>query len=510
MPTASPPDRRIESALSEVRTAAYEVPNLIGGEEVRTGRWMPVVTPHAHAVTLGRVHCAGPAETTTAIEAALAASGAWGRRSPEERTAPFVRAADLLERSPWRERLVAATMLALSKTALQAEGDVIAESADMIRAGVANFLAVADVQPDSPDGVRNHLDYRPLEGFVFAVSPFNYASMNHLALGPALLGNVVVWKPAEATALVSHLMLSLLRAAGLPDGVINLVHGDGAEIGEVALAHRDLAAVHFTGSTATFRHLFRAVGANVDRYRGYPRVVGETGGKGFVLAHASADLTALTEAVVDGAFDYQGQKCSAASRLYVPRSVWPAFRDRLVARTEALTVGDPTVPGTDLGAVITSRQFAKHADALARARADRLVLTGGSTDDRVGWFVRPTVLQVADPKSWPMTEELFAPVTAAYVYDDAEWEATLQLVDDSTPYGLTGAVFGTDDRAIVEADQALRYTAGNLTINDKPTGAVVGQQPFGGARASGTNDKIGTVWSSIRFLSPRSVKRREG
>jgi 1-pyrroline-5-carboxylate dehydrogenase len=248
------------------------------------------------------------------------------------------------------------------------------------------------------------------------------------------------------------------------------------------------------------------VGANVDRYRGYPRVVGETGGKGFVLAHASADLTALTEAVVDGAFDYQGQKCSATSRLYVPRSVWPAFRDRLVAGTEALTVGDPTVPGTDLGAVITSRQFAKHADALARARADRLVLTGGSTDDRVGWFVRPTVLQVADPKSWPMTEELFAPVTAAYVYDDAEWEATLQLVDDSTPYGLTGAVFGTDDRAIVEADQALRYTAGNLTINDKPTGAVVGQQPFGGARASGTNDKIGTVWNSIRFLSPRSVK----
>ena len=266
--------------------------------------------------------------------------------------------------------------------------------------------------------------------------------------------------------------------------------------------------MHFTGSTATFRHLFGAVGANVDRYRSYPRVVGETGGKGFVLAHASADLEALTEAVVDGAFDYQGQKCSAASRLYVPRSVWPAFRDRLVARTEALTVGDPTVPGTDLGAVITARQFAKHADALARARAERLVLTGGSADDRVGWFVRPTVLQVADPKSWPMTDELFAPVTAAYVYDDAEWEATLRLVDDSTVYGLTGSVFASDNRAIVEADEALRYTAGNLTINDKPTGAVVAQQPFGGARVLGTNDKIGTVWNSIRFLSPRSVKVR--
>jgi 1-pyrroline-5-carboxylate dehydrogenase len=500
----------LDLALAEVRAAAYDVPNLIGGEEVRTERLMPVVTPHAHAVTLGQVHRAGPAETTAAIEAALAASSSWGRLTPEERTTPFLRAADLLQQSPWRERLVAATMLELSKTLVQAEGDVIAETADLIRANVANFLAVADVQPSSSDGVRNHQDYRPLEGFVLAVSPFNYASMNHLALGPALLGNVVVWKPAEATALVSHLMLSLLREAGLPDRVINLVHGDGAEIGGVALAHRDLAAVHFTGSTATFRHLFRAVGANVDRYRSYPRVVGETGGKGFVLAHASADLEALTEAVVDGAFDYQGQKCSAASRLYIPRSVWSALRDRLVARTEALTVGDPTVPGTDLGAVITARQFAKHADALARARAEGLVLTGGSADDRVGWFVRPTVLQVADPKSWPMTEELFAPVTAAYVYEDAEWEATLQLVDDSTPYGLTGAVFGTDDRAIVEADQALRYTAGNLTINDKPTGAVVGQQPFGGARASGTNDKIGTVWSSIRFLSPRSVKRREG
>jgi 1-pyrroline-5-carboxylate dehydrogenase len=506
---ASPPDRRIGSALTEARTAAYDVPNLIGGDEVRTGREMRVVSPHAHATTLGQVHRAGPAETTRAIEAALAASGSWGRLAPEERTAPFLRAADLLEQSPWRERLLAATMLELSKTAAQADGDVIAETAELIRANAANLRAVAEVQPHSPDGVRNHLDYRPLEGFVLAVSPFNYASMNHLALGPALLGNVVVWKPAETTALVSHLMLALLRETGLPDGVINLVHGVGAEIGDVALAHRDLAAVHFTGSTATFRHLFRTVGANVDRYRSYPRVVGETGGKGFVVAHPSADLDALSDAVVDGAFDYQGQKCSAASRLYLPRSLWPEFRDRLVARTETLTLGDPTVLGTDLGAVISARQFAKHTVTLARARAEGLVLAGGSTDDRIGWFVRPTVLQVSDPRSWPMTEELFAPITAAYVYDDAEWDATLRLVDDSTPYGLTGAVFATDGRAIAEADEALRYSAGNLTINDKPTGAVVGQQPFGGARASGTNDKTGTLWSSIRFLSPRSVKRRE-
>jgi 1-pyrroline-5-carboxylate dehydrogenase len=398
-------------------------------------------------------------------------------------------------------------MLELSKTRVQAEGDVVAETADMVRAGVANFLEVAAVQPTSPSGVVNELDYRPLEGFVLAVSPFNYASMNHLALGPALLGNVVVWKPAEATSLVSHLMLALLREAGLPDGVINLVHGDGAEVGDVALAHRDLAAVHFTGSTGTFRHLFRTVGTNIDRYRSYPRVVGETGGKGFVLVHPSADLDVLVPAVLDGAYDYQGQKCSAASRLYVPRSLWPAFRDRFVAATEALTVGDPTEPGTDLGAVITGRQLRRHEAALARARAEGLVLAGGTTDDAVGWFVRPTLLQVEDPHSSFMTEELFAPVTAAYVYEDAEWDATLGLVDTSTPYGLTGAVFATDDRALAQAEDALRWTAGNLTVNDKPTGAVVGQQPFGGARASGTDDKVGTVWSSIRFLSPRSVKR---
>ena len=304
-------------------------------------------------------------------------------------------------------------------------------------------------------------------------------------------------------------MLALLREAGLPDGVINLLHGDGAEIGDVALAHRDLAAVHFTGSTGTFRHLFRTVGANIDRYRSYPRVVGETGGKGFVLVHPSADLDVLVPAVLDGAYDYQGQKCSAASRLYVPRSLWPTFRDRFVAATEALTVGDPT-EGADLGAVITERQFRRHAAALARARAAGLVLAGGTTDDTVGWFVRPTLLQVEDPHSEFMTEELFAPVTAAYVYDDADWDATLTLVDTSTPYGLTGAVFATEDRALAEAEEALRWTAGNLTVNDKPTGAVVGQQPFGGARASGTDDKVGTVWSSIRFLSPRSVKRQRG
>jgi 1-pyrroline-5-carboxylate dehydrogenase len=301
--------------------------------------------------------------------------------------------------------------------------------------------------------------------------------------------------------------MELLREAGLPDGVINVVYGDGAEIGAVALGHRDLAAVHFTGSTATFQHIWRTVGANVGSYRNYPRLVGETGGKDFILAHPSADLDALAVACVRGAYEYQGQKCSAASRLYAPRSLWPALRDRLVELTESVVVGDPTEPQTYVGAVINAKQHAKHADALGRARAEGLVVVGGNTDDSTGWFVDPTVLEVDDPTSPFITQELFAPVLTAYVYDDADWDATLRLVDESTPYGLTGAVFAEDEAAVRQADDALRYTAGNFYVNDKPTGSVVGQQPFGGARASGTNDKAGTVWNLIRFASPRSTKR---
>jgi 1-pyrroline-5-carboxylate dehydrogenase len=331
--------------------------------------------------------------------------------------------------------------------------------------------------------------------------------MNNLALAPVLLGNTVVWKPAESASLAAHLTVELMREAGLPDGVLNLVHGDGPEIGSVALVHRDLAAVAFTGSTGTFQHIWRTVGANVGAYRNYPRVVGETGGKGFVLAHPSADLDALTTACVRGAFEYQGQKCAAATRLYVPRSLWPALRDRLVDLTGSLVVGDPTEPQTHIGAVINARQFAKHERALGQAREQGLVLVGGTTDDSTGWFVEPTILEVSDPHSPFMTEELFAPVLTCYVYDDSDWEKTLDLVDTSTPYGLTGAVFATDERALAQADGVLRYTAGNYYVNDKPSGAAVGQQPFGGARASGTNDKAGTVWNLIRYVSPRTVKR---
>jgi 1-pyrroline-5-carboxylate dehydrogenase len=505
---AGAPERATTAAaLAEVRGADYDIANVIGGTEVRTGRKAAVVTPHEHKRQLGQVHWAGAAETQQAIDAALAASKWWGRLPWEERAAPFLRAADMLEHGPWRDRLNAATMLELSKTTYQADIDAACETIDFIRANVKNMLDMYDVQPSSLPGMWNQAEYRPLEGFVFAVTPFNFTCMNNLAFGPAVLGNTVVWKPAESASLVAHLSVQLLREAGLPDGVVNVVYGDGAEIGSVALAHRDLAAVHFTGSTTTFQHIWRTVGANVASYRNYPRVVGETGGKDFIVAHPSADLDALAVAAIRGSYEYQGQKCSAASRLYAPRSLWPELKERLVALTESVVVGDPTEPETYVGAVINARQHAKHTEVLTRARDEGSVVVGGQTDDATGWFVDPTVLEVDDPTSPFLTQEIFAPVLSTYVYEDADWTETLKLVDESTPYGLTGAVFASDETAVREAGDALRYTAGNFYVNDKPTGSVVGQQPFGGARASGTNDKAGTVWNMIRFASPRSVKR---
>jgi 1-pyrroline-5-carboxylate dehydrogenase len=504
----SPERDTLDEAMTRIRAENLDVPSVIGSREVRTGRVVSVDVPHDHADRLGQVHHAAPEHVTDAIAAATEASRSWGKLSSEDRAAPFLRAADLLEHGQWRERLVAATMLELSKTSDQADGDAACETVDLLRANVANMRAMYEVQPSSPPGATNHVEYRPLEGFVFAISPFNFTAMSNLAFGPALLGNTVVWKPAESASLVAHLSLQLLREAGLPDGVINIVHGDGAQLGAVALAHRDLAAVNFTGSTATFNHIQRTVGTNAGHYRGYPRVVGETGGKDFVLAHSSADVDALVFACVRGAFEYQGQKCAAASRLYVPRSLWPALRARLVDLTRGLVVGDPTRPETDVGAVINERQFRKHETVFARARAQGLVLVGGTTDASTGWFVEPTVLEVGDAHSPYMTEEFFAPILTTYVYDDPDWEQTLCLVDESSDYGLTGAVFADDETALAQADGVLRYTAGNYYINDKPTGATVGQQPFGGARASGTNDKTGTVWNLIRFTSPRSIKRK--
>jgi 1-pyrroline-5-carboxylate dehydrogenase len=503
----SPERRATAAALAEARTAVYDVPNLIGSQELRTGRTTPVSIPHDYASRIGQVHYATAADVTAAIDAALAASRWWSRLPWEERVAPFLRAADMLQYGPWRERLNAATMLELSKTTYQADIDAACETIDFIRANVKNMLDMYDVQPGSLPGMWNQLEYRPLEGFVLAVTPFNFTCMNNLAFAPAVLGNTVVWKPAESASLVAHLSMRLLREAGLPDGVINVVYGTGPEVGQVALTHRDLAAVHFTGSTATFQHIWRTVGENVASYRNYPRLVGETGGKDFILAHPSADLDALAVACIRGSYEFQGQKCSASSRLYAPRSIWPALKERLVDLTKSVVVGDPTEPETFVGAVINQRQHIKHAEALARARAEGIVVVGGTTDASKGWFVDPTVLEVSDPRSPFITEELFAPVLTAYVYDDRDWEGTLRLVDQSTAYGLTGAVFAADSRAVAEADDTLRYTAGNFYVNDKPTGSVVGQQPFGGARASGTNDKAGTVWNMIRFASPRATKR---
>ena len=503
----SPERASTRAALEALRAESFDIGSRIGGRHVRTGRTAPIRSPHDHDLRLGQVHRGGPTEMAAAIDAALAAARWWGALPWEERVAPFLRAADMLEYGPWRDRLNAATMLELSKTSYQADIDAACETIDFLRANVANMLAMYEVQPGSLPGMWNQTEYRPLEGFVYAVTPFNFTCMNNLAFAPAILGDVVVWKPATDASLVAHLSLELLREAGLPDGVINIVYGEGSEIGSLPLQHRDLAAVHFTGSTETFQGIWRKVGENVARYRNYPRLVGETGGKNFVLAHPSADVEPLAAALIRGAYEYQGQKCSAASRLYAPKSLWPELRDRLVAGTDSVVVGDPTESATFVGAVINEAQHAKHAEVLREARTEARVLVGGETDGSRGWFVDPTVIEVDDPHSRFMTEEFFAPILSAYVYEDSAWPEVLDLIDTSTTYGLTGAIFAADANAAEEANAALRYAAGNIYFNDKPTGSVVGQQPFGGGRASGTNDKAGTIWNLIRFASSRSLKR---
>ena len=391
------PERQgLEAALTHLRGTAVDLPLIIGGREVRTHATIPIRTPHEHSVTLGRAYASSPDDVQSAIAAAERAGKDWKRTPQDERAKPFLRAAELLQTGQWRDRLVAATMLELSKTAVQADGDV-AEVADFLLANVANVATLAGVQPVSTPGVTNRVDYRPLEGFVFAVSPFNFTSMNNLAFGPALLGNTVVWKPAESASLVAHLSMQLLQEAGLPDGVVNLVTGSGATIGAAALPHPHLSAVHFTGSTQTFRRIWAEVGAHIDRYRDYPRIVGETGGKDFVLIHPSADVEAAAVACVRGAYEYQGQKCAAVSRVYAPRSLWPTLKSRLLEQIEAITVGDPTQPGVQLGAVINERQHSKHEAVLAQARHEGVVLAGGHTDARRGWFVEPTLIEVTDP-----------------------------------------------------------------------------------------------------------------
>ena len=498
--------RTIELALSAMATSEIDMPLVIGGKSVARSARLPVSMPHSHRHLLGWAHQASAEDVQDAIASALAAAPEWSRTSARERASIFLKAAELLA-GPWRDRLNAATMLGQSKTVHQAEIDSAAEFVDFLRFNVLFMERIYGEQPLSPAGVWNRTDYRPLEGFVFAVTPFNFTAIaGNLPCAPALMGNVVLWKPSHAAARSAHEIMALLTEAGLPPGVINLVHGDPAMVADVALGHQELAGVHFTGSTAVFDGILRKVGTG--RYRSYPKVVGETGGKNFMLAHPSADFDAFAVAVIRGAFEYQGQKCSAASRVFVPRSRWPALRRRLTDEVASIKVGDVRDFSNFMGAVIDRRAFDRISGAIAegkRSPSARL-LAGGESDDAEGFFIRPTLFE-CDTLDVPlMTNELFGPVAAVHVYDDADYDGMIARIDSGSSYGLTGAIFARERSAILRGLDGLRHAAGNLYVNDKPTGAVVGQQPFGGARASGTNDKAGSVWNLMRWVSPRTVK----
>ncbi|MDP3894934.1 L-glutamate gamma-semialdehyde dehydrogenase, partial [Nocardioides sp.] len=493
----SPERSRLELRLKELAEQEVELTATIGGaQRPGGGEEIDVVQPHDHAHRLGVLRNATQDDARAATAAAQEAAPAWRALSFDDRAAILLKAADLLS-GPWRDTLNAATMLGQSKTAIQAEIDSACELIDFWRFNVAFGRQLLAEQPmANAPGVWNRLDHRPLEGFVYAISPFNFTAIaGNLPTAPALMGNTVVWKPSPTQQVAAHHTMRLLEAAGMPPGVINMLPGDGIAVSEVTLADPALAGIHFTGSTPTFQHLWRTVGTNIDGYHSYPRLVGETGGKDFVLAHPSADPDVVATALLRGAFEYQGQKCSAASRAYVARSVWQRMRDQLVDETEGLVVGDVRDLGNFMGAVIDDRAFAKHKAAIDRAHADPsiTVIAGGTYDDSVGYFVRPTILECTDPENEVFTTEYFGPILAVHVYDDADYHAVLAQMESASPYGLTGAVIAQDRTAINHASDALRFAAGNFYVNDKPTGAVVGQQPFGGARGSGTNDKAGSA-----------------
>jgi 1-pyrroline-5-carboxylate dehydrogenase len=504
----SPERARLKAELASMAKQQPDVPHVIGGKELRDGAKFEVKAPHDHSLVLAHAHDGGAAMTEKAIAAALAAAPAWAATSFEERARVFSRAADLLA-GPWRATLNAATMLGQSKTAYQAEIDSACELIDFLRFNVAFASRLAE-QPLSSPGVLNALELRPLEGFILAVTPFNFTAIaGNLPSVCALMGNVVVWKPAENQVLAAYHTMRLFEAAGLPPGVINIVHGDGAKVAQVALAHPELAGIHFTGSTRVFQSLWKTVGENIASYRSYPRIVGETGGKDFVFADPSAEVEALAVGLVRGAFEFQGQKCSAASRAYIPKSIWPQVKALLVDHIKAIRIGDVTDFRNFMGAVINERAWTRLEGWRARLESDPradLITASGWSRER-GWFAGPTLVSIDDPSHPIFAEELFGPVLAVHVYDDANGiDDALSLVDRTSPYGLTGAVFSRDRGAIKKATQRLRQAAGNFYINDKPTGAVVGQQPFGGARASGTNDKAGSAYNLLRWASPRVIK----
>jgi 1-pyrroline-5-carboxylate dehydrogenase len=504
----SPERDALKAELKRMSGEVADIPIVVGGKEIRTGRTVNVVAPHRHAQVLAKVHQADGRIISQAVQAAQRAWRDWSRWPFEDRAAVFLRAAELLA-GPWRQVLNAATMLGQSKTAFQAEIDSACELIDFWRFNPAYAAELYREQPISSPGVWNRLEYRPLEGFVYAITPFNFTAIGgNLPYTPALLGNTAIWKPAASATLSNYYVFKVMEAAGLPPGVVNFVPGDSATVSSRVLADRQLAGIHFTGSTAVFQLLWQQVGQNIAGYAGYPRIVGETGGKDFVLAHPSADVDALATALVRGAFEYQGQKCSAASRAYVPQSLWPGLKDRVVAMMAELKMGDVADFRNFLGAVIDQRSFAKLKGYLDQAKKDRgvSIVAGGNADDKRGYFVEPTLIQVKNPQYRTMCEELFGPVLTAYVYPDNAWRQTLGLVDTTSPYALTGSVFARDQAAIHQAHEALRHSAGNYYINDKPTGAVVGQQPFGGGRASGTNDKAGSMLNLVRWVSARTIK----
>ena len=504
----SPERGELQQRLRELERERIEIPLVIGGKDVKTGSTFEAVEPHNKKHVLADVHSGGPEQVQQAVDAAREARSDWARMPWEDRAAIFLRAAELLA-GPWRSTLNAATMLGQSKTAHQAEIDAACELTDFWRFNVEFMTRIYREQPNSAPGTWNRMEYRPLEGFVFAVTPFNFTAIGgNLPAAPALMGNTVLWKPASTAAFSAYYVMRLLQEAGLPDGVINLVYGSGATIGDAALASPELAGIHFTGSTAVFNSMWKTVGGNIDTYRNYPRIVGETGGKDFIVAHPSADVEAVATAIVRGSFEYQGQKCSAASRVYAPSNLWPDLRERLADEIKELKVGDVSDFSNFMGAVIDSNALSTQREAIeeANSAAKAKVLVGGGVEDDEGYFVQPTVIETEDPDFRTMREELFGPVVTAFVYPENKWDDTLELVDRTAPYGLTGAVFARDRSAIEDANEKLEYAAGNFYVNDKPTGAVVGQQPFGGARASGTNDKAGSMWNLIRWVSPRTIK----
>ncbi|MFK7960299.1 MAG: L-glutamate gamma-semialdehyde dehydrogenase [Phycisphaerales bacterium] len=487
-----------------------EIPLVIGGREVRTGNTVDVTIPHDHGTVIATCHQAGPREIEMAIDAALDAQRDWSAMPWSERAAVFLRAADLLA-GPWRQRLNASTMLNQSKTCHQAEIDAACELIDFLKFNCmyAEGMYAGEQPPVSPEGVWNRMELRPLEGFIYSVTPFNFTSIAiNLSTAPALMGNTTIWKPSQASLLSNYVGMQLLEAAGLPAGVINFLPGEPVDVTAAMLKHPSFAGMHYTGSTSVFRHLWKQMADNLGAYRSYPRVVGETGGKDFIVVHPSSEDQSVVTAMIRGAYEFQGQKCSAASRAYIPRSMWDRIKDQLVAEIDGITQGDVGEFSNYMGAVIHKASFEKCKGYIDRAKAssDAEVIAGGACDSSKGWFVRPTLIQASTPNYESMAEEIFGPILTVYVYEDADWQGMLEIVDETSPYGLTGAVFATDRTAIAQAMDTLRYAAGNFYINDKPTGAVVGQQPFGGARASGTNDKAGSAMNLQRWVSPRTIK----